>query len=172
MTAPTLLTARLELRPLDHDDADFILRLLNEPDFLRYIGDKGVRTHADARRYIDGGPAASYAAHGFGLYRVGLRASGAAIGICGLLQRDGLPAPDLGFAFLAEQRGQGYAREAAQAVLADARQRLQLERILAIASVDNAVSAALLTRLGFREDGIRPLTAGGEPLRHYVCGSG
>lgn len=165
---PVLLTDRLELRALDASDAAFILRLLNEPSFLRHIGDKKVRTLDDARRYIDTGPAASYARHGFGLLRVGLRESGLAAGICGLLQRDTLPGPDLGFAFLPAYWSCGYARESAQAVLRDARERLGLDRILAITSPDNDGSARLLLRLGFRHETTRPLVEGGEALKLYA----
>lgn len=168
MMPTPLLTDRLELREFDAGDAAFILRLLNEPSFLRHIGDRQVRTLDDARRYIETGPAASYARHGFGLYRVGLREAGTAIGMCGLLQRDTLPHPDLGFAFLPAYWSRGYARESAQAVLRDARVRLGLGRILAITSPDNDSSGRLLLRLGFRYESTQPLVDGGEALRHYA----
>jgi RimJ/RimL family protein N-acetyltransferase len=145
-----LETQRLVLRQLTADDADFILELLNDPAFLRYIGDKGVRTRADACRYIETGPVASYERHGFGLYRVELREDGEPIGMCGLLKRDSLPDPDIGFALLPRHRSRGLGLEAASAVLADARDRLGLGRILAITSPDNDVSVGLLERLGFR----------------------
>ena len=99
------------------DDAPFILGLLNDPDFLRYIGDRGVRTLDDAAAYITNGPLASYARHGFGLYLVSLGDTGVPIGISGVLRRDTLPDPDIGFAFLPGFRRQGYALEAARAVL-------------------------------------------------------
>src|SRR5262249_38684677 len=104
-------TARLRLRDLAPADAPFILTLLNEPSFIRNIGDRGVRTLDAARAYIENGPVASYARHGFGLYLVELLASGAPIGICGILKRDALPDPDLGFAFLPAYWKQGYAFE-------------------------------------------------------------
>src|SRR5262245_7566545 len=93
-------TERLVLRPLAPDDAPFILTLLNEPSFLRYIGDKNVRTVADAEKYILNGPVASYERHGLGLCLVELTESHTPIGMCGLLKRDELPDPDIGFAFL------------------------------------------------------------------------
>ena len=97
---PVIETPRLARRRLTTDDADFILELLNEPSFLRYIGDKGVRTREDAGRYILAGPMASYERFGFGLYRVERKDGGEPIGICGLLKRDSLEDVDVGFAFL------------------------------------------------------------------------
>jgi RimJ/RimL family protein N-acetyltransferase len=150
-------TPRLSLRELDFDDAEFILELLNEAGFIRYIGDKGVRTLADARDYILQGPMDSYARNGFGLYATCLRdagpngaAAGTPIGICGLVKRDGLNDPDVGFAFLSRYWSRGYARESAAAVVAHARQALSLIRIVAITSPDNTQSIAVLEKIGFK----------------------
>ena len=151
-------TGRLSIRRLTLDDAEFILDLLNQPSFLRYIGDKGVRTLDDARAYLLNGPIASYDRFGFGLYRVGLRADGSAMGICGLLKRDALDDVDIGFAFLPPFWSQGYAFEAAGAVLAHARGALGLRRIVAIVSPDNAGSIRLLERLGLRFERMFRLT--------------
>ena len=107
-----LETERLLLTHLDPADAAFILELLNEPSWLRFIGDKNVHSLDDARRYIENGPMAMYAAKGFGLYRVALKETDTPIGICGLIKRDTLPEPDIGFAFLPRAWGAGYAREA------------------------------------------------------------
>jgi ribosomal-protein-alanine N-acetyltransferase len=149
-----LETARLTLRKLTPDDAPFILELLNDPSFLRYIGDKGVRTREDAVGYITAGPIASYERHGFGLFLVELKDGGVPIGICGLLKRDWLEDADVGFAFLPRFWSQGYAHESAAAVLDFARDSWRLGRILAITSPDNAASIALLTKVGFRLDRI------------------
>jgi len=145
-----LETTRLALRRLSLDDAEFILGLLNEPSFLLYIGDKGVRTTADACRYISTGPLASYERFGFGLLLVELKAERAPIGICGLLKRDWLDHPDLGFAFLPRYWSKGYGFESASAVLGHAREILGLKRVLAITSPDNAASIRLLAKLRFR----------------------
>jgi ribosomal-protein-alanine N-acetyltransferase len=161
-----LFTERLELREFSAADADFVLRLLNEPSFLRYIGDRGVRTSEDARRYIADGPVAGYARHGHGLLRVLRKSDGAGIGMCGVLKRDTLPDPDIGFSFLPQYWSQGYALEAARAVMAHARGVLGLERILAITTQDNESSMRLLGRLGFRSDGM--ITMGDEELRLFV----
>ena len=112
-----LETDRLILRWLSTDDAEFILELLNEPSFLQYIGDKGVRTLEDARNYILNGPVDMYARLGFGLYLTELKERGVPLGICGLLKRDGLEDVDIGFAFLPRFWAKGYAYESA-AVLA------------------------------------------------------
>jgi RimJ/RimL family protein N-acetyltransferase len=143
-----LETERLILRELNLDDAQFILTLLNEPSFLRYIGDKQVRNLDDARRYILDGPIASYERHGFGLYLVALKDSQTPIGMSGLLKRDALPDADIGFAFLPDFWNKGFAFESAAAVLNYARETLTLERVLAIVNPDNEASIKLLGKLG------------------------
>lgn len=163
----TLYTERLDLRPLEADDADFILRLVNDPDWLRFIGDRKVHTLADARRYIVEGPQASYQSHGFGLLLVTDRQSQARLGLCGLLQRDYLDTPDIGYAFLPEARGKGFAREAAAAIL-DAAHHKGMRRIAALVSGDNQRSIQLLRQLGmtFKAD-IEP--PGQSPCQLYEC---
>jgi RimJ/RimL family protein N-acetyltransferase len=143
-----LRTPRLALRELDFGDGEFILELLNEDGFLRHIGDKGVRSVADARDYILKGPMDSYARNGFGLYATCL-GDGTPIGICGLVRREGLDHPDVGFAFLERYWSKGYAVESAAAVLAHAEKVLNLEQIVAITSPDNAKSIAVLRKIGF-----------------------
>ena len=142
-------TPRVILRELDFEDDGFILELLNEDGFLRYIGDKGVRTLADAREYIQKGPVDSYRRNGFGLYAACLR-DGTRIGICGLVKREGLDDPDIGFAFLARFGSRGYAAESAAAVLAQAAAVLKLERIVAITTPENFKSIAVLEKIGLK----------------------
>jgi RimJ/RimL family protein N-acetyltransferase len=145
-----LQTARLTLAHLRPDaDASFILALLNDPDFIQNIADRGVRTVDDARQYIANGPAASYAQHGFGLYRVQFTATGESIGLCGLVRRAGLDDVDLGYAFLPEFRGKGYAVEAATAVRHHAHHSLHLPRIVAITDPTNTPSIRVLLKIGF-----------------------
>ena len=163
-----LETERLLLREFTVDDAEFILTLLNEPSFLRYIGDKKVRNLDDARQYILNGPVASYERHGFGLNCVELRESHTPIGMCGLLKRDELPDPDIGFALLPDFWNKGFAFEAAEAVLKDALERLQIQRILAITSLDNDASINLLQRLGFSFEKVTRLSADGEQVRLFT----
>ena len=143
-----LETERLLLRPFTTDDVPFILTLLNEPSFLQYIGDKKVRNLDDARQYLSNGPIASYERNGFGLGLVELKETQTPIGMCGLLKRDELPDPDIGFAFLPDFWNKGFAFEAAAAVMKDAQERLKLGRILAIVNPDNYPSMKLLERLG------------------------
>lgn len=146
---PVLTTERLVLRELTPGDAPFILHLVNEPSWLRFIGDRGIRTLDDARAYIVNGPVAMYRRCGFGLWLVELRATGAPIGICGPIRRDILPDVDLGFALLPEYWGQGYAHEAAAATIAHAKTTLALTRLVAITAPDNHASQTLLKKLGF-----------------------
>jgi RimJ/RimL family protein N-acetyltransferase len=151
-----LETKRLILRQLTTADTALILALLNDADFLRFVGDRGVRTEEEACVYLANGPLASYARHGFGPYAVELKRGRVPIGICGLFKRDHLPDPDLGFAFLPAARGRGLAREAARAVLADSSTRLGLPRVLAIVDPANERSVALLERLGLAATGTLP----------------
>ena len=145
-------TSRLRLCWLELTDADFIYRLVNDPQWLRYIGDKQVSDLDEARRDIEDGPRTMYRQFGFGLNRVALKDSDTPIGICGLLQRDSLPLPDLGFAFLPEYRGQGYAWEAADAIMQHAFLILRQTQVAAIVNPDNHSSIKLLDKLGFRLD--------------------
>lgn len=147
-----LETKRLVLRQMSLGDAAFILELLNDPAFIRFIGDKGVRTLDDAGNYILNGPVASYKQFGFGLYATELKETGAPIGICGVLKRETLPDPDIGFAFLPAYWNKGYAFESAAAVMDYARTVLQLNRVLAITTPDNEASAKLLGKIGLSFD--------------------
>ena len=163
-----LLAARLRLRPFTLDDAAFILELVNDPDWLRYIGDKRVRTEDDARRYLREGPLASYARHGFGLLAVETRADGRAIGMCGLLKREALPDADVGFAFLPAARGHGYAAEALGTLLADAPATHGLRRVLAITSPGNVKSIGVLERAGFRYERTTKPSDDADEVRVYA----
>lgn len=144
-----LETDRLVLRRLVLGDAAFILELVNEPAWLRFIGDKQVHNLEDARNYIRSGPLDRYARQGFGLYRVERKADGTPIGICGLIKRDSLKDVDIGFAFLPQYRSQGYGRESAAAVLAYGKTAFGLQRIVASTSPDNHDSIKLLENIGF-----------------------
>ena len=145
-----LQTERLALRELTVDDAAFIRELVNEPSWIRFIGDRGVRSVDDARAYLEKGPIAMYARFGFGLWAVELKETGEAAGLCGLIKRDALEDVDIGFAFLPRFWGRGYALESAQAVLAYGREILGLDRIVAITSPDNDASIRLLEKIGLR----------------------
>lgn len=163
-----LETERLVLRMVSIDDAEFVLKLLNEPSFLQYIGDKGVRNLDDARQYVLNGPVASYEKNGFGLYLVELKDGGTPIGISGLVKRDTLPDPDIGFAFLPAFWSKGYALESAAAVMNYARATLGLNRILAITSPDNEASAKLLGRIGLRFERMTRLSGDGHEVKLFT----
>ncbi len=152
-----LETDRLVLRRLTLNDAPFIVELLTDPSFLKYIGDRGVRDQQSARRYLLQGPIASYEKHGFGLYLVFVKESGDPVGICGLLKRDTLPDADVGFAFLPAHWRKGYAAESAAAVLLHGRRAFGLKRIVAITSPDNVASIGVLEKLGLKFEAVTHL---------------
>jgi RimJ/RimL family protein N-acetyltransferase len=146
-------TERLILRHLNPDDAGFILELLNEPDWIKYIGDRGIRTMDAAQKYIEDGPMTMYKEHGIGLYAVEMKESANPIGVCGLIQRDFLKDVDLGFGYLSKYGGNGYAYEAAQATLKYGVEELGYRRIVGFTSLDNEKSANLLQKLGMKGEG-------------------
>jgi RimJ/RimL family protein N-acetyltransferase len=161
-------TERLRLRWLNADDAAFILDLVNQPSWLRFIGDRNVRNLEDARSYIAKGPAAMYRSNGFGLYMVERRLDGAALGLCGLIKRDGLIDIDIGFAFLPHYWGKGYAVEAAGAVLELGFGQMQLARIVAITAQDNLQSIKLLERIGMHFETMLRLREDDEELKLFA----
>ncbi len=162
-----LETDRLILRRLAVKDAEFILRLLNEPSFLRFIGDKGVRTIDDACDYILNGPVHSYERFGFGMYLTELKETQIPIGICGLLKRDSLEDVDVGFAFLPQFWKRGYAFESAAAVMAYGRNTFGLDRIVAITSPGNDESIKVLVKLGLRFERTIKLSEDGPPVELF-----
>ncbi|HEX6125532.1 MAG TPA: GNAT family N-acetyltransferase [Pyrinomonadaceae bacterium] len=159
-------TERLVLRHFTPEDAAFILELVNEPGWKKYIGDRGIDTVDDARKYIETVPVASYAKHGFGLWAVELKDYGSLVGMCGLVKRDTLDDVDIGFALLSRFEGRGYAQEAANATLAYARDRLGLHRVVAITTDNNDRSRILLERAGMSYEG--PISLSGETLRLFA----
>lgn len=166
-----LETDRLILRHMSPDtDAEFVLELLNQPSFVQYIGDKGVRTLDDARQYILNGPMKSYGQNGFGLYTVELKENGVPIGISGLVKRDTLPDADIGFAFLPAYWSQGFAVESAAAVMTYARETLGRVRVLAITSPDNERSAKLLGKIGLRFERMLNLTEDAPEVKLFSSG--
>jgi len=162
-----LETDRLILRWVALEDAEFILGLLNEPSWLQFIGDKGVRTIDDARAYILKGPVDMYSRLGFGLYLVELKEEGFSIGMCGLIKRDALEDVDIGFAFLPAYWGKGYAYEAAAAVMKYGEKVLGLDRIVTITSLDNYRSAKLLEKLGLRFEETVKLAPGSDEVKLF-----
>lgn len=159
-------TERLAISKLIVEDAPFVLRLVNEPSWLQYIGDRGVRNLEGAKKYIIDGPMKSYETNGFGLYLVKLK-NGTPIGMCGILKRDTLNEPDIGFAFLPEYTGMGYAYESAAAVLNYGKNVLGLKRIVAITAPDNSRSGKLLEKLGMKFSKMVRLTGDKEDTKLF-----
>ncbi|MGH8401527.1 MAG: GNAT family N-acetyltransferase [Gammaproteobacteria bacterium] len=160
---------RLILREMVSSDAAFFCGLLNEPSWLQNIGDRGVRTPEDAERFIHDKIREAYKAHGFGMYVVESKQHRRPIGTCGLVRRETLPSADLGFALLPEFWGQGFAFEAASAVMAYAHEVLRLPPLLAIVSPQNSRSSRLLVKLGFEYQRLIRLTPGSEELKLYAA---
>ena len=158
---------RLRLRTARPDDAAFMLKIVNQPSWIANIGDRGVRTLDDAVRYIDARMLEPIRRLGYGMYVVELKASGAPVGLCGIVKRDTLPDPDIGFALLSEHEGHGYAVEAARAVLAHARGVLRIGRLLAITTPSNVRSGRVLERLGFKLE--KQTLVGNETLNVYAA---
>ncbi|WP_413889049.1 GNAT family N-acetyltransferase [Candidatus Aalborgicola defluviihabitans] len=161
-------TARLQVSHFTLDDAAFVLRLLNEPSFIRAIADKGVRTLEDARAYLRNGPLASYVRNGFGLCRVSLKSTGQAIGMCGLIRREGLADVDVGYALLPEYCSQGYAVECVRAVLDNGACQHDLRRVIAVVNPDNADSIRVLERCGFDLEGVVTLPGETTPIQQFA----
>lgn len=163
-----IVTGRLTIRRFTLDDAPFIVALVNDADWLRFIGDKAVHSEEDARRYLVAGPLAMYESHGFGLCAVERTKDRVTIGMCGLIRRAGLKDVDIGYAFLPEARGQGYALEAAQAVLEHGLATIGIARIVAITDPDNAASTRVLEGIGMRFERHMHLTEGAKRVSLYA----
>ncbi|WP_242270519.1 GNAT family N-acetyltransferase [Bacillus cereus group sp. BfR-BA-01310] len=158
-------TERLILRWFDVKDAPFILELVNDPAWIQFIGDKGVRNLEDAKNYILNGPVDMYNKIGFGLYLVERKEDLTPLGMCGLIKRDSLEDIDIGFAFLEKFRSKGYGYESASAVMEYGKNELGLKRIVAITSIDNADSGKLLEKVGLRFEKI--ISGSGEDLKLF-----
>jgi RimJ/RimL family protein N-acetyltransferase len=162
-------TPRLLLRSLTLHDAAFVLNLMNQPSYHRYIGDRGVRDVPAAMNYIQTRFIESYERNGYGLYAVVVLGTATLAGICGLVKRDTLPHPDLGFAFLPTHWSQGLAREAAQATMQFARQNLGLARLLAVTHPENDPSIRLLQKLGFTFQDMVQFPGDDDVLKLFTC---
>jgi RimJ/RimL family protein N-acetyltransferase len=163
-----LETDRLILRVQTTDDAAFILELMNDPSWLKFIGDRGIRTLDDARNHILNGPVRMFKQYGFCLYLVERKEDHVPIGICGLVKRDSLEDIDIGFAFLPKYWSKGYALEAAVAVMAYGKNTLELNRIVAITTQDNKASAKLLEKAGLKFERLIQLPPDPEELKLFV----
>jgi ribosomal-protein-alanine N-acetyltransferase len=163
-----LETDRLALRQFTPQDAPFILDLLTQPSFLRFIGERGVHSLPEARQYILNGPLDSYTRHGFGLYQVELKETHTPIGMCGLIKREVLADVDIGFAFLPQYESQGYGYESASAIMAYGKEVFKLKRIIAIVSPNNERSIKLLEKIGLKFESLFTWPEDDQPLKLYA----
>ena len=171
MSSSPIRTERLSLRAPDDTDIEFLIELLNEPAFIRFIADRGVRTREQASAYLHGHLLPHFHAHGFGAYVAVRSSDGERLGLCTLIRRDSLPDADIGFAFLSRATGQGYAFEGTRALLDHARRALGITRVVAIANQDNERSIRLLAQLGLTDQGLVILDGETEPLRLFATDS-
>jgi RimJ/RimL family protein N-acetyltransferase len=162
-----LRTDRLQLRWLTLDDVDLMLGVWNDPAFIRHVGDRGIRTEHEARDAMRQGAMRLYDEFGYGPWRVALY-DDTAVGICGLFRRDGLDEPDIGFSTLPEHCGNGYAYEAACAVIEHAAQVLKLERLTALVSPGNTASVGLIRKLGLKFEKMYRMAGDDEDVAVYA----
>jgi len=163
---PVLIkTARLKMHATTVDDAELLLAVWNDPAYIRYVTDRGIRTVRQARKAIKNGAQQLFRDFGYGPYCVSLKSDGSMIGICGLFRRPNLEDPDIGFSFLPEYGSKGYAHEAAEAVLAYARDALDIRTLNAIVSPENSASLRLIDKLGLTFE--RMVTMPGD--RKEIC---
>jgi RimJ/RimL family protein N-acetyltransferase len=165
-----LETERLVLRECEEADAPFVLELLNSPGFLENIGDRGVRTEDEARAYIVERVIGSYQQHGFGMWLTIQKLDNTAVGLAGLVKREGLDVPDVGYAFAPRVWGQGYAQEAAAAVLAHAQGPMGIPKLAAITTLENFASMAVLRKIGFVYQGTIELPGIDRESTHFTVG--
>ncbi|WP_454059783.1 GNAT family N-acetyltransferase [Elizabethkingia ursingii] len=144
----TYETERLIIKPITLDDAAFLLDLYNRPKFIQYIGDKNLRSIDDAQTYIQNRFLPQLERSGFGNYTITLKENNETIGAVGIFERDGLPIMDIGYSFLEEYEGKGYAYEAAIKVKKIGMTDFGLEKLSAITSKENVASQKLLGKLG------------------------
>ncbi|HEV7330194.1 MAG TPA: GNAT family N-acetyltransferase [Flavisolibacter sp.] len=160
-------TQRLRLREFSLQDASFLIALMNSPGWLQYIGDKDIKTAEAARQYLLNGPIKSYTDNGFGLSLVE-KIDGVPIGMCGIIRRDYLECPDIGFALLPQFTGMGYAYEVANQTLLHAKSQLKLPKVAAITMPQNQSSIKLLEKLGMQCSDTIILPHSKEALLLYV----
>ena len=165
-----LETERLSLRDVELTDARFMLELLNSPGFLENIGDRGVRDEDQARAYIEERVLGSYRDHGFGMWLAVQKSDGAPVGLAGLVRREGLDTPDVGYAFIQKVWGRGYAQEAAAAVLAHAQGPMGIPKLAAITTPENFASMAVLRKIGFTYQGMIQLPGIDRESTYFTAG--
>ena len=163
----TLETERLILQPVKMEDAEFILELYNSPNFIKFIGDRNLRTVEDAETYIKEKFLPHVEKHGFGSYVIITKSDTKKIGNVGIYVRDGLNAPDIGFSFLSEFEGKGYGFEASKKLMEIAFSEFGLKKISAITTKENIASQKLIEKLGLKFQSIVQLPDDPEDLLYY-----
>lgn len=160
-------TDRLRLRAVTLDDTGIMLAVWNDPDFIRNVADRGIRTEEQAREVIARTVLTLFEKHGYGPCCISLKSDDSMIGICGLFKRENLDHPDIGFAILPDYCGKGYAGEAAAAVVHYAREQLGLTALTAIVSPENRASIGLIEKLGLKFDRMITMPDESDAIRLY-----
>ena len=163
----TYETERLRVRPTSEEDAGFIVELFNTPKWLKFIGDRNVKTLEDAKTYIQNKMLPQLKRLGYSNYTVIRKEDNCKIGSCGLYDREGLEGIDIGFAFLPEYEGKGYAYEASIVLKNAAFSKFEITELRAITVKENISSQKLLERLGLSLEGTTKLPGGEEELLLY-----
>ena len=153
MTYKSYETERLLIRPTTELDAKFIFNIMNTPKWIKYIGDRNIKTIEDAKHYIKEKIIPELERLGFSNYTVTRKEDNIKIGTCGLYDREGLKGIDIGFAFLPEYEGNGYAFEAADRLKEIAINDFKIKKLSAITTKDNISSQKLLNKLGLKTIG-------------------
>jgi RimJ/RimL family protein N-acetyltransferase len=167
--AVTLETERLYLTKFTTLDTDFIIRLVNSPGWLQYIGQRNVTNQKQALEYMERMYFGKYKAGEPSFEKVILKETNQAIGMCGVLKRDSLEHPDLGYAFLPEYHGQGFAKEIARAAMQYFTKNYSIQKLIAITTKDNEKSIALLHSLGFVLEGTTSWPGEQQELNVFAC---
>lgn len=165
MIYKTYQTERLFLKPTNVEDAPLTLKLLNMPKWLSYIGDRNVHSLEDAENYIRTKMTPQLERLGFGNYTLIRKVDGSKLGCCGLYDREGLEALDIGFALLEKYEGKGYAYEAALCLKNAAFMDFNMQKLGAITVQANKASRKLLEKLGL--EFLKMMDINGEELMYY-----
>ncbi len=145
-----LETERVRIRALTIIDAGFMLQLMNTPSWIKNIGSRNVNDKTTASNYIANNIINSYNINGFGLFLVNLKKDNQPAGICGIVKREGLTIPDLGFAMLPNYEGKGFATEASKAVISYAEKNLGISTLAGITKQENIASIRVLEKVGMQ----------------------
>jgi ribosomal-protein-alanine N-acetyltransferase len=147
LAIPTLETERLILRSFGEDDVATFFELSQDPDVVRYVGDRRVPTLQEAWRGVAGW-LGHWALRGYGQWAIEERGSGRLIGRAGIINPAEWPGPEVGYLLGRAWWGHGYATEAARAAMDWGFREIGFDELISLIDPANAASIAVATRLG------------------------